>query len=234
VLGSDDGDDDDTATDGDAPTDQAALPPADVTLADIEPALLTSSDVPAGYEQVEWVDESSDEQLGAEDIEASEECKEAFGRLAGADGAREETGSEFESQVDGGSITHTLSLAVEGDVTLSEVGEATSSCGTFTYTDGDQTGEITLSSEPVDGIGTEALGVTMLVSTETDGVPVSLEMYGIMWDHEGVHSSVQFTGGLDMATYTEGGPIEGVPADRDAASTAARTVDARIQEALAS
>jgi hypothetical protein len=237
VLGGDDDDSTDTADQaaddagdaGDA-ADDAVEPRDDVTVADLEPVLLTTADVPAGYTQVEWVDDDADA-LTPEDVEATPECEAALERFGGTDASRQETGAEFEME-NGANIEHTLSAAVAGDVTVAEVQAGMTSCGTFSYDDDGQVGTVTLTAEPLSGIGDAAVGVSMVVETSVEGTPVTAEMYGVLADRDGIHSSVAVTGGFPEDALTSGGPLVSDPPDRDAAVAMAETVDADIQASL--
>jgi hypothetical protein len=108
------------------------------------------------------------------------------------------------------------------------VREGINTCGSFSYDDAGSTGEITMSAEPVDGIGDSALFVTMVVATSAEGYDVTVEMNGILWDRSGVHSSVSFTGGFEEDALS-GSSLESLPIDQDALRSAAEAVDAKLQ-----
>jgi hypothetical protein len=63
----------------------------------------------------------------------------------------------------------------------------------------------------------------------SEGTPVSVEMYGILVEHDGVHSSVRATGALPDV-FGEDGSITSEPADRDLVRTLADTVDAKVAD----
>lgn len=224
VLG---GDDDDSA-DGGAGGGEART---DLTLADLEPALLTAGDVPEGFESIPWEDDADDDELTSDQIDGTAECEQVLERFSMSDGSREETGAEFEAE-NGASIESTLSVAIPDDITVDEVREGINTCGTFSYDDGDTTGEITMSAEPVDGIGDSALFVTMVVATQAQGYDVSVEMNGILWDRSGVHSSVSFTGGFDDDAMSTS-ELHSLPIDQDALRSAAEAVDAKLEPIVA-
>jgi hypothetical protein len=221
VLGGDDGDD--SADGGEARTD--------LTLADLEPALLASGDIPEGFESITWEDEADDDTLTSDQIDGSPECEQVLERFSMSDSSREETGSEFEAE-NGATIENTLSVAIPDDVTVDEVREGINTCGSFSYDDGETSGEITMSAEPVDGIGDSALLVTMVVATQAEGYDVSVEMNGILWDRSGVHSSVSFTGGYDEDDMSTG-ELHSLPIDQDALRSAAEAVDAKLEPIVA-
>jgi hypothetical protein len=219
VLG---GDDDD----GDG-GDQAEVR-TDLTLADLEPALLAAGDVPDGFESVTWEDgDADDDTLSPDQIDGSPECQEVLERFSMSDAGREETGSQFEAE-NGASMENTLSVAIPNDVTVDEVREGINTCGTFTYDDGESAGEITMSAEPYEGVGDSALYVTMLVSTTAEGYDISVEMNGILWDRAGVHSSVSYTGGFEDDALS-GSSLESLPIDQEGLRSAAAAVDAKLQ-----
>ncbi|HLM65029.1 MAG TPA: hypothetical protein VK306_12075 [Acidimicrobiales bacterium] len=202
----------------------------DLTLAELDPALLAAADLPETFTEVTWGADSGDE-LSPDDMDASEECTEALRRFAVNDGDEQETGSEFDS-VDGATMTHTLSLVQADDPPIGDVRDAVGSCGTFGYDDGEDAGQITLEATSVDGIGDEALGISMLVETESQGTPVSVEMYGILVDRDGIHSSVRATGALPP-DYQPGDSIVSDPADRDLVRQAAEAIDAKVENVVA-
>lgn len=220
VLG---GDDDDSADSGEARTD--------LTLADLEPALLAAGDVPEGFESITWEDEADDDTLTPDQIDGSPECEQVLERFSMSDSSRQETGSEFEAE-NGASIENTLSVAIPDDVTVDEVLEGINTCGSFSYDDGETSGDITMSAEPVDGIGDSALFVTLVVATQAEGYDVSVEMNGILWDRSGVHSSVAFTGGFDESDLSSG-ELHSLPVDQDALRSAAEAVDAKLEPIVA-
>lgn len=220
VLGG--GDDDEG---GDEGTTEART---DLTLADLEPALLAAGDVPEGFESVTWEDgDADDDTLSPDQIDGSPECQEVLERFSMSDGARQETGAQFEAE-NGASMENTLSVAIPNDVTVDEVREGINTCGTFTYDDGESAGQITMSAEPYDGVGDSALFVSMLVETSAEGYDISVEMNGILWDRAGVHSSVSYTGGFEDDALS-GSSLESLPIDQEALQSAASAVDAKLQ-----
>lgn len=88
---------------------------ADLTLADLEPALLTTDDVPPGY--VENGDDGEDgdegdEPLTVDDVQTDPACQDVLEQLEGA-GAGEDEGAltaELERPDDNASVTHDLWL----------------------------------------------------------------------------------------------------------------------------
>jgi hypothetical protein len=199
----------------------------DLTLDDLRPALLTSAEVPEGFEETEWVDDPNDD-LTPEQIDGSAECEEALERFGMADSNRDQAGTKFEHGDTGATIENTLSAPLADDVTLDEVRRAVGECGSFSYDDGETTGDVTMVVESVDGIGDEAIMVTMALQTSAEGYDLRVEMNGIMWDRAGVHASVNYTGGFDpdaLATQTS---LETQPIDQDALRSAAEAVDAKL------
>ncbi len=214
-------------SDDDSDGDTATEPRTDLTLADLEPALLTSAEVPEGFDETEWVDDPSDN-LTPDQIDGSAECEAALESFGMADTNRESVGTKFEDATTGANMESTLSVPVAGDVTLDEVRQGIGQCGTFSYDDGETTGDVTMSAEAVDGIGDDAMLVTMSLQTSAEGYDLQVEMNGIMWERAGVHASVNYTGGFDpdeLATQTS---LESQPVDQDALRSAAEAVDARL------
>jgi hypothetical protein len=201
-------------------------PRADLTLADLEPALLAPADVPEGFESTPWEDDSGDD-FTSDQIDGSPACEEVLDRFSLADSGRSETGAEFEA-ANGATIEHTLSIATAGDVTVDEVLDGVNTCGSFGFDDGESSGQITMSAEPVDGIGDSALLLMMQVDTVAEGYDVSVEMNGILWDRSGIHSSVGFTAGFDEGDL-DGTSLDSLPIDQGQLRSAAEAVDAKLQ-----
>ncbi len=77
-----------------------------------------------------------------------------------------------------------------------------------------------------EGVGDGALGLTMDMDITTQGVTVSMQMYGVLWERDGVHATVAGYGGLDSST------MAGVPIDHAFVEDLARTSDQRLADVL--
>jgi hypothetical protein len=197
---------------------------SDLTLADLEPALLTGAQVPDGFVQAEWTDNATGDDLGPDDVDASPLCEAALGSFALMGGAEQVTGTEFEIEETGATIEHTLSVAGPEDPDIPAIEDAIGACGEFAFDDGESSGTMSMSAMPIDGVGDAALLVVVGVRSSSGGFDVDLEMTGIMFERDGVQGTVAFMGGFDEDTLT-GGPIETLPVDRDALRSAAEAAD---------
>jgi hypothetical protein len=215
------------ALSGDDGDDMGTEPPEGVTLADLEPALLTEADVPSGFTLDESAgdDGSGDDPLENESIEASDECEEAIAAFEATDRERDEVSVSFTNDTDG-SIEQDLSLADPDLPTLAQARAAIERCDTLRYSEEGATGEFRFETSDVDGIGDAAVGVTIAVDIEAEGIPFSFDMYGVLWERDGVQSSVNGFGGFDPST------LEVVPMDASQIEDLARTADRRIADVL--
>jgi hypothetical protein len=207
--------DDDSSADG---------PPAGLTLADLEPALLTADDVGPGFQLEESGDEGEDV-LGSNDFEASEECEIAFDAFEANQADREELGVEF-TNVEDGSFQHDLSIPHTDEASLAEVRSTIEECDTLRLDDEELSGELRFETSDVDAIGDDAMGMTIEVDIVAQGFPFSFTMYGILWERDGVHSTLAGFGGFDQAN------LAGIDIDPGRVEELARTVDQRLADVL--
>jgi hypothetical protein len=202
-------------------------PPPGVTLADLEPALLTLDDVGSDYDLAAADDDDdSEDALDADTVDASDECRTALGAFEASDATSESVEIDFEDEVDG-TIQHSMSLTGDGQPQLADVRAALEECDTMTS---EQDGaEITYAFDitDVDGPGDDAFGMTVAVDLSAPGYDLSFEMYGLMWQRDGVISSVAGFGGFDEEA------LEGLPPDTDEVHDLAAVADARLEEVLA-
>jgi hypothetical protein len=208
------GDDDDTATG----------PPAGVTLDDLEPALLTEDEVGNGF-SLDTGGDDSDDPMDSESIDASDECRAAIESFEVSDAAREEIGVDFADDV-GGTVQQSVSLAGEGIPTVAETRQAIDQCDSMAFEDEGATGEYRFETSDVDGLGDDAVGLTVGVDMEAQGYSLEFDMYGVLWERDGVNSSVFGFGGFDEAT------LEGLPVDEAWVRDLAATADGRVAAVL--
>lgn len=208
--------DDDSATTG---------PPAGITLDDLEPALLTEDDVGDGF-RVDTSGDDSDDPMDPDSIETSDECRSVLERFESSDAADDEIGVDFVDDAEG-TVQHSIGLAEEGTPNLAEVREALDQCESMDFEEDGATGHFRFETSDVDGIGDEAIGLTIGVDMETQGFSISFEMYGVMWERDGVYSSVAGFGGFDETT------LEGLPLDEQWVRDLAATADDRVADVLA-
>lgn len=203
---------------------QLTTAPADLTLEELQPALLTAEDV--GPDFTESFD--SDQSDFSEDaFQTSDECREALARFDALGGEGSGLEVEFERASDQATISHGLDLVQEDTPSMDEIRDTYGACGTLPFDDGEVQGEIRIRTESVVGFGEDALAVVMEVDASSAFIEVSYEVYGIAWARGGVLSGVSGTGGLDEATY------ETFPVDRDQIVELARLADQRLQDVLA-
>lgn len=153
----------------------------DLTLADLQPALLRPEQVPEGYAATEW-EPGGEDDLGADQIEGSRECEVALRRFALMDAASDETGVAYEQEENAASIEHTLSVRTAEDIDIAELESSMNACGEFTFDDGETSGTMRMSAEPIDGIGDDALLVSVGVQSEANGYMVDVELGGVMFE----------------------------------------------------
>jgi hypothetical protein len=199
----------------------------DLTLADLEPALLTADQVPDGFTEEPWAEGDGDD-LGADDVEASEACERVLASLALADSAGDEIGVSYERGTDDASIEHTLGVAGPDDLDVDGLQAAINSCREFAYDDGESSGTMTMSAEPVGGIGDDALLLVVRVQAETGGYQVDVEMTGILFERDGVHASLGYSGGFDEADVLGGGSVQSKPVDRAELRALAEAADRNL------
>jgi hypothetical protein len=131
----------------------------------------------------------------------------------------------FTNRTDG-ELRQTISLGGDGLSTLAETRAAIEQCDTMSYSEAGAEGEITYRTSDVEGVGDDALGLTMDMVITTQGVTVSMQMYGVMWERDGIHATVSGYGGLDSST------MAGMPIDHAFVEDLARTSDQRLAGAL--
>ena len=202
-------------------------PPADVALDDLEPALLTEADVGSDFtlDSSGSDDDDDDDPLDPDTADASDECREALEAFEASDAGREEITVEFSNATDG-AIDNAISLAQEGQPSLADVRGAMETCGTIGYSDSGTTGEFSFETSDVDGIGDAALGLTVDVTVESQGLEISFEMHAVMWERDGVHGTVSGFGGFDESTF------DAISIDPGFVEDLARTSDQRMAEVL--
>ena len=205
--------------------DSPSGPPEGVTLADLEPALLTEADVGTDYWLDELADDDADEGGFGDEFDASDECEAAMEAAETDEEAREEISVGFTNRTDG-ELRQTISLGGDGLSTLAETRAAIEQCDTMSYSEAGAEGEITYRTSDVEGVGDDALGLTMDMVITTQGVTVSMQMYGVMWERDGIHATVSGYGGLDSST------MAGMPIDHAFVEDLARTSDQRLAGAL--
>jgi hypothetical protein len=199
--------------------------PAGVMLDDLEPALLTEDDVGSEFTLDTSDDDDDDDPLDPDTADASDECREALEAFEASDAGREELTVEFSNATDG-AIDNTISLAEEGQPSLADVRDAMETCGTIGYSDGGTTGAFSFETSDVDGIGDGAMGLTVDVTVESQGLEISFEMYAVMWERDGVHGTVSGFGGFDERTF------DAISIDPSIVEDLARTSDQRMAEVL--
>jgi hypothetical protein len=201
--------------------DGTTTAPADVSLDDLEPALLTENEVGAGYSEVRGG--GDDDDLGFDEMETSDECREVIESFEG-DGD-DEVQVEFETD-DEATLSHSLARIDEDEPSFGDVRDAIGQCRTITWDDGDTQGEIGLSTEDVDGPADDAFALAVEIEASSGAVSVSLDGYAVYSVRDGVVSTLGAFGAVDPATF------EGEPADRDLVRSLTDTVDEKVRAVL--
>jgi hypothetical protein len=216
------------ALSGDDGGDAATGRPPGVMLADLEPALLTEADVPSAF----TIDEGGDGAGGDDDLfdsdttDASDECRAALATLEVTNEERAQISVEFSNDLDG-SIHENLSLAESELPSLADTRAAIDQCDTVRFSVEGTTGEFQFETSDVEGIGDAATGLTVAVDMHADGIPLSFEVHGVLWERDGVLARVSGFGGFDPST------LEAVPMPANQIEDLARRADERLADALA-
>jgi hypothetical protein len=203
--------------------DDDSSDPADLSLADLEPALLTEADVGTGYTLDPSGGEGDDDGGSMEGVAGSDECREIMESMEESGNTNEEVGVEFVDDSDS-TVENTLGLLLPGEPTLDEVRAALELCDTMTFEEDGATGEVRITVEDVEGLGNDAIAVDMVLDLEVEGMSFPLEGHGVLWEREGVAADLFAFGGVDEST------LEPVVVDEAWVHDLAQTVDGRITE----
>jgi hypothetical protein len=208
--------------------DDDASEPADLSLADLEPALLTEEDVGGEYTLDPSGGEGDDDgdSTDTEGLAGSDECREVMESLEESGHTNEEVGVEFVDDSDG-TVGNTLGLLLPGESTLADVRAALEQCDTMAFEDDGATGEFRITIEDVEGLGDDAIGVDIVVDMEVEGLSLTVDSYGLLWEHDGVAADLFAFGGLDERTFAP------IAVDEAWVRDLAQTVDGRITEIVA-
>jgi hypothetical protein len=199
--------------------------PAGVTLDDLEPALLTEDDVSNGFTLDESNDDSEDDPMDMEDLDASDECRDVMASIEAGDQDQDWIGVAFVDDVDA-TVDHVMSLVEPGPPTLNDVRDAIDQCGTVAFEEDGVRGEFSFDTSDVEGIGDEAVGVAITVDMEIEGLSFTVESYGVLWERDGVACNLGVFGGFDEVS------MEALPVDTAWVRELAATADQRLAETL--
>jgi hypothetical protein len=202
--------------------DDTTTAPPDVGLDDLEPALLTEDEVGSGFS--ETPDGGDDDDLGLDQMEMSDECREVIESFEGDDDG-DEVQVEF-STGDEATLSHSLALIDEDEPSFGDVRDAIGQCRTITWDDGETQGEIGLSTEDVDGPADDAFALAVEIEASSGATNVTLDGYAVYSVRDGVVSTLGAFGAVDSATF------EGEPADRDLVRSLTETVDEKVRAVL--
>jgi hypothetical protein len=202
--------------------DDTTTAPAHVSLDDLEPALLTEDEVGAGFSEVPG--SGDDDDLGLDEMETSDECREVIESFEGDDDG-DAVQVEFDTD-DEATLSHSLALIDEDDPSFGDVRDAIGQCRTITWDDGETQGEMRLSTEDVDGPADDAFALEVEIEASSGAVSVTLDGYAVYSVRDGVVSTLGAFGAVDSATF------EGEPADRDLVRSLTDTVDEKVREVL--
>jgi hypothetical protein len=202
--------------------DATTTAPADVSLDDLEPALLTEDEVGSGYSEAPG--SGDDDDLDLDEMETSDECREVIESFEGDDDG-DGIQVEFETD-DEATVSHSLALIDQDEPSFGDVRDAIGQCRTITWDDGETQGEIRLSTEDADGPADDAFALELEIEASSGAVNVTLDGYAVYSVRDGVVSTLGAFGAVDPATF------EGEPADRDLVRSLTDTVDEKVREVL--
>ena len=95
------------------------------------------------------------------------------------------------------------------------------------FEDDGATGEFRITIEDVEGLGDDAIGVDIVVDMEVEGLSLTVDSYGLLWEHDGVAADLFAFGGLDERTFAP------IAVDEAWVRDLAQTVDGWITEIVA-
>jgi hypothetical protein len=110
---------------------------------------------------------------------------------------------------------------------LADTRAAIDQCDTVRFSFEGTTGEFQFETSGVEGIGDVTTGLTVAVDMHADGIPLSFEVHGVLWERDGVLARVSGFGGFDPST------LEAVPMPAIQIEDLARSADERLADALA-
>jgi hypothetical protein len=213
-------------TGGDDDGGDADGPPAGITLGDLEGALLTLDDVGSDYEVDPEGGDEGDDILESDSLDTSEECRTALETFEASESEEEQVSAYFVNDRDG-TVQHDVSLPGEGQPGLDDIRRAVDQCGTVEFEDDGTAGTFGYSTTDTAGLGDNAFALVIEAEVESQGLSVTFEMYGVMWERDGVVSSLSGFAGFDEETF------EGLPTDRDEVESLAAVADERLAGVLA-
>jgi hypothetical protein len=147
--------------------------------------------------------------------------------LGGGEEGRDQVSVGFSNDV-AGSIDEALSFAEPELPSLADMRAAIDDrCDAVDFSVESATGEFQFETSDVEGIGDVAMGLTVGVDMQVEGVPLSFDVYGVLWERAGVLATVSGTGGFDPSTR------EAIPMQASQVEELARTADQRLADALA-
>ncbi len=212
---------------GQSGDDGGSGPPPGITLDDLDVALLTQADVGAGFvPDTPGDDESS--VPGDDRLDGSDDCDEALATFEDADAFDQSTSVAFSS--DGGEgpgVENEITLPSAGSPTVGDMRDAMGQCETIAFDDPGVSGEMTIDTDEIDGLGDGAFSVTMNVSADSPIMPFEVEVYGVVWERDGIVATVTGSGGFDTTTFSA------PSVDHDWVNGLAAVVDERIAEVVA-
>lgn len=184
ATGGDDGDGDQGDGDGDGSSTETSVA-APVTLDQLRPALVGADAVGEGFEAGE-ADVGND--YGDTMIEATGDCRNALDTLAAAE--TEAVEAVFMDD-DDTFVEHQLA-PVATSPGIDELASLADECTPFPFTPAgnDGTGEIQVATEPIDGVGDQAIGVELDYVTAVDGNEYTLHAYAVIFVSDGVIATV--------------------------------------------
>jgi hypothetical protein len=189
---------------------------------DLQAALLTQEDVGGDFA---LQTDDSDSDFG--DPQGGPECQTLTDQLIESDDDPPDAEVELERESDLVGVRHSMSRLAEGDPGVAEIQAALTQCSSVSATGPDGTMDMQIQAEPIDGYGESALALTIDAdATAANSIQVSFQFYAILWEREGIGSTLMMNGPLDPQTGIGGPPDAGL------VQQLASTADQRLQQAL--
>ena len=181
----------------------------------LEGALLSAGDVGTGFTE----DTDDGGELDADDLDASDECKELIGRFDATEEDNVTARREFQASSTGASVIHEITLPGEDGPEFDVLNDVVGDCGDIGFGDGTFLGEMQITEGDAVDVGERSF--TMDANLEiTDPQALTFELKVVMFERQGVISTVQVTS-----------PFNGV-VDEDLAISLSETADERLIELL--
>lgn len=174
--------------------------PPDLTESQLDDALLTAEDLGGDY--TEQPDEDDSDELSPDDLDTSDECKDLIKAFEGDDAAETQAKREFSSGSEGETFTHEVAVPSEDSPDFGVLGDVVDSCAEIGIDQDDVVGTMQITEGDSPSIGDRAF--TMDVEFEiAEPMSVQITSQVILWERDGLISSVQANGAPDSGPDTD-------------------------------